>query len=230
MNYFIYKGINSNTFNSLVVQELPAITKPPIKYQTTTIDGRDGDITETLGYKAYDKEISIGLKNMSELDSIIEWLTGNGELTLSNEPDKYYNAQILNQINFDRLVRFRTAKIKFHVQPFKYSNNEEIDTEDTTGLQTLTIRNNGNTISKPIITLEGSGEIEITYNNKEIKFIFDEQGKATFDSEKEDVSSNEILLNRNMIGDFITLKQGDNVCTWTGTITKWEIQKKSRWI
>ena len=39
MNYFIYKGINSNTFNSLVVQELPAITKPPIKYQTTTIDG-----------------------------------------------------------------------------------------------------------------------------------------------------------------------------------------------
>ena len=199
MNYFIYKGINSNTFNSLVVQELPAITKPPIKYQTTTIDGRDGDITETLGYKAYDKEISIGLKNMSELDSIIEWLTGNGELTLSNEPDKYYNAQILNQINFDRLVRFRTAKIKFHVQPFKYSNNEE-------------------------------REIEITYNNKEIKFIFDEQGKATFDSEKEDVSSNEILLNRNMIGDFITLKQGDNVFTWTGTITKWEIQKKSRWI
>ena len=101
MNYFIYKGINSNTFNSLVVQELPAITKPPIKYQTTTIDGRDGDITETLGYKAYDKEITIGLKDMSELDDIIEWLTGNGELTLSNEPDKYYNAQILNQINFD---------------------------------------------------------------------------------------------------------------------------------
>ncbi len=230
MNYFIYKGINSNTFSSLVVQELPAITKPPVKYTTTTIDGRDGDVIETLGYKAYDKEITIGIKNMTELDDIMEWLTGNGELTLSNEPDKYYNAQILTQINFDRLVRFRIAKIKIHVQPFKYSNNEEIDTEDTTGLQTLTIRNNGNTISKPIITLEGSGEIEITYNNKEIKFTFDSQGKATFDSEKEDVSSNEILLNRNMIGEFITLNKGDNVFTWTGTITKWEIQKKSRWI
>ena len=230
MNYFIYKGINSNTFSSLVVQELPAITKPPIKYQTTTIDGRDGDIVEALGYKAYDKEISIGIKNMSEIDDIIEWLTGNGELTLSNEPDKYYNAQILNSIDFDRLVRFRTAKIKFHVQPFKYSNNEAIDTENTTGLQTLTIRNNGNTISKPIITLEGTGEIDITYNNKEIIFTFDEQGKATFDSEKEDVSCNEILLNRNMIGDFITLNKGNNVFTWTGTITKWEIQKKSRWI
>ena len=110
------------------------------------------------------------------------------------------------------------------------TNNEAIDTENTTGLQTLTIRNNGNTISKPIITLEGTGEIDITYNNKEIIFTFDEQGKAIFDSEKEDVSCNEILLNRNMIGDFITLNKGNNVFTWTGTITKWEIQKKSRWI
>lgn len=230
MNYFIYKGKNSKEFNSLVVQELPPITKPPIKYSATTIDGLDGDIIETLGYKAYDKEISIGLKNTSEIDEIIEWLTGHGELILSNESDKYYNAQTIQQIDFDRLVRFRTAKIKFHVQPYKYSEIEGIDTENTSSVQTITITNNGNTTSKPIITLTGSGEIDINYNNKEIKFTFDESGIATFDSEKQEVSHAEILLNRNMIGDFIELNKGDNTFSWTGEITKWEIQKRSRWI
>lgn len=230
MNYFIYKGRNSKSFNSLIVQELPPITKPPVKYNSTTIDGLDGDIIEVLGYKSYNKEISIGIKNISEIDEIIEWLTGNGELILSNEEDKYYNAQIIEQIDFERLVRFRTAKIKFHIQPYKYSASEGIKTEETSSKKELVITNNGNTISKPIITLTGSGEINITYNNKEIKFKFDENGIATFDSEKQEVSHSEVLLNRNMIGDFIELNKGNNKFTWTGTITKWEIQKKSRWI
>lgn len=230
MNYFIYKGINSNTFSSLVVQELPPITKPPVKYNATTIDGLDGDIIETLGYKSYDKEISIGLKNITQIDQIIEWLTGNGELIMSNESDKYYNAQIIEQIDFERLVRFRTAKVIFHVQPYKYSETEGIETENTASVHELTIVNNGNTIAKPIITLTGSGSIDITYNNKEIIFTFDSNGKATFDSEKEDVSNQEVLLNRNMIGNFIELNKGSNRFTWTGTITKWEIQKRSRWI
>lgn len=230
MNYFIYKGRDSRTFQSLVVQELPPITKPPVKYNVTTIDGKDGDIVETLGYKSYDKEISIGIKNTTELDQIIEWLTGNGELVLSNEPDKYYKAQILDQINFERLVKFRTAKIKFHVQPYKYSDLEGIETKNTSSTHTTTITNNGNTISKPIITLTGSGTVNISYNNKEIRFTFDSNGKATFDSEKQDVSNSDILLNRNMIGDFIELNVGQNVFQWTGTITKWEIQNKSRWI
>ena len=230
MNYFIYKGKNSNTFNSLVVQELPPITKPPVKYNITTIDGVDGDIVETLGYKSYDKEISIGVKNDTEINDIIEWLTGNGELILSNESDKYYKAQIIEQVNFDRLVRFRTAKVKFHVQPYKYSATEGIETKIPGSGTSATIYNNGNTIAKPIITLTGSGTINIQYNNKELIFTFDSNGKATFDSEKQDVSNADILLNRNMIGDFIELKKGGNHFTWTGTITKWEIQNKSRWI
>ena len=230
MNYFIYKGRNSRTFQSLVVQELPPITKPPVKYNVTTIDGKDGDIVETLGYKSYDKEISIGIKNTTELDQIIEWLTGNGELILSNEPDKYYKAQILDQVNFERLVRFRTAKIKFHVQPYKYSELEGIQTINSESMNSITITNNGNTIAKPIITLTGIGIVDILYNNKELKFTFDINGKATFDSEKQDVSNSDILLNRNMIGDFIELNVGNNVFQWAGTITKWEIQNRSRWI
>lgn len=231
MNYFIYKGINSKSFNTLVVQELPPITKPQLRYNVSEIDGVDGDVIETLGYKSYDKEITIGIKNTNEINDIIKWLTGNGELTLSNEPDKYYKVNILNEINFERLVRFRTAKIKFHVQPFKYSLTEGIQRiEVQENQKSITIINNGNTISKPIIALSGEGTINITYNNKELRFTFDENKTAIFDSAKQDVYYQNTLLNRNMIGDFIELNAGKNIINWSGIITRWEIENKSRWI
>lgn len=230
MNYFIYKGINSKSFKTLVVQELPPITKPPVRYSQTEIDGKDGDVIEILGYKSYDKQISIGLKNLTEIDKIIQWLSGNGEIIFSNELDKFYNAQILEQIDFTRLLRFRIATIKVHIKPYKYSNSEGIETTDTTDETSITITNNGNVTSKPKITLTGTGIINITCNNKELKFTFDNNGQATFDSEKEDVSYANNLLNRNMIGEFIELLEGNNEITWTETITKWEVQNKSRWI
>lgn len=231
MNYFIYKGINSKSFNTLVVQELPPITKPQLRYNVSEIDGVDGDVIETLGYKSYDKEITIGIKNTNEINDIIKWLTGNGELTLSNEPDKYYKVNILNEINFERLVRFRTAKVKFHVQPFKYSLTEGIQRIAVQESQkSITIINNGNTISKPVIALSGEGTINITYNNKELRFTFDENKTAIFDSAKQDVYYQNTLLNRNMIGDFIELNVGENIINWSGTITRWEIENKSRWI
>ncbi len=125
MNYFIFKDIDSRSIEGLIVQELPPISKPAKKADKIEIDGRDGDIIEEKGYQAYDKTISIGLTKKYNINQIISWLNGTGKLTMSNEPNKYYNANIIEQIDFERLVRFKTAKIKFHCQPFKHKANEE---------------------------------------------------------------------------------------------------------
>ena len=125
MNYFIFKDIDSRSIEGLIVQELPPISKPAKKADKIEIDGRNGDIIEEKGYQAYDKTISIGLTKNYNINQIISWLNGTGKLTMSNEPNKYYNANIIEQIDFERLVRFKTAKIKFHCQPFKHKANEE---------------------------------------------------------------------------------------------------------
>lgn len=124
-NYIILNGVNSNTITGLLISTLPPITKPKQRTQIEEIDGRDGDIVTKLGYSAYDKEIEIGLYGDFDIDDVIAYFNSEGTVTFSNEPDKYYNYQILDQIDYEKLIRFKKAKIKMHVQPFKYPTEEE---------------------------------------------------------------------------------------------------------
>ena len=120
-NYIILNGKNSNEINGLLISELAPISKPLIRTNKEEIDGRSGDIITKLGYSAYDKEIEIGLYGNYNIDEIISYFNSEGLVTFSNEPEKFYKYTILDQIDFEKLIRFKTAKVKFHVQPFKFS-------------------------------------------------------------------------------------------------------------
>ncbi|MBP5423741.1 MAG: phage tail family protein [Paludibacteraceae bacterium] len=122
MNYIVLNGKNSNEINGLIISSLPPITKPKIRTASEEIDGRDGDIITKLGYSAYDKEFEIGLAGNYNVDDVISYFDSSGEVIFSNEQDKYYKYQIIDQIDFDRLLRFKKANVKMHVQPFKYDS------------------------------------------------------------------------------------------------------------
>lgn len=137
-NYIILNGNNSNEITGLLIQTLPPISQPKIRTNIEEIDGRDGDIITKLGYSAYNKEISIGLYGNYNVDDIIKYFTDNqsGKVTFSDEPDKYYYYEILDQVDFDKLIRYRTATVTLHCQPFKYSTTEEkiqIDATEVSG-------------------------------------------------------------------------------------------------
>ena len=121
MNYVILNGMKSTLIKGLLIQSLPPISKPLMRSRTETIDGRDGDIVTKLGYSAYDKEMSIGLFGDFDIDEVIKFFDSEGTVIFSNEQDKYYQYEILEQIDFERLIKFRTATVKMHCQPFKYS-------------------------------------------------------------------------------------------------------------
>lgn len=127
-NYIILNGNISTNVQGLLISELPPISKPLIRSEVEEIDGRDGDIVTKLGYSAYNKEMKIGLYGDFDIDEVIQYFDSEGTVTFSNEEDKYYKYQILDQIDFERLIRFRTATVVMHVQPFKYSltDNEKI--------------------------------------------------------------------------------------------------------
>lgn len=120
ISYIELNGEKSTSVKGLIIQSLPPISKPKMRTSTETIDGRDGDMVTRLGYAAYNKEVSVGLHGDFDIDDAIAFFDSDGEVIFSNEPDKYYRYQILDQIDFERLIRFRTAKVKMHVQPFKY--------------------------------------------------------------------------------------------------------------
>ena len=139
MNYIILNGKKSTFVKGLLIQSLAPITKPAIRTQIEEIDGRDGDIVTKLGYSAYDKEVLVGLHSGFDIDEVIEYFNSEGEVVFSNEPDKFYNYQIIDQIDFERLIRFRQATVKFHVQPFKHSTIEKLILETSTS-NTVTLK------------------------------------------------------------------------------------------
>lgn len=232
MGKIIWKGIDSNTIPGLIICELPPITKPKMKTSIIKIDGRDGDIVEELGYESYTKNISIGLARNYKIDEVIKYFTGTGTLELSNEPNKIYNCKIIDKIDYEKLLRFKKAIVKFHTQPFKYLKNETIVEQTITTQTSINVENIGLEISKPIITVEGTGTIEISINNKTIfKYTFpDNETKVVIDSIEEEAYLEGVYKNRNMLGEFPKLQVGENIITWTGTITKIKIEPKSRWL
>ncbi len=233
-DYIIINGKKSTLINGLIITSLPPITKPKIRYRAEEIDGVDGDTINKLGYGAYDKTFEIGLSYNYNVDDVIEYFNTQGQITFSNEPDKYYNFTTLNQIDFEKLLRFKKAKITIHVQPFKYSNVENTKTFNfTEASQSLTVRNNGNIYSKPVITLYGNGTINLSLNEIQVftialngSMVLDTQSQNAYDLVTKD------FLNRYVTGDFknLYLNVGVNTLSWTGNITKVEIDYCSRWI
>lgn len=232
--YVIINGVDSRTINGLMVQSLPPITKPKVRVNFEEIDGRDGDIARTLGYSAYDKTITIGLCRDYDVNQVIEYFNTKGKITFSNELDKYYNFAIYNQIDLEKLVRYRTANVTLHVQPFKYPTEEETVVNTVLSqYQYHNVVNNGNIESKPIYTIKGDGNIYITINDKRVMSLNLNNETIILNVEEMnayDAAGN--FLNRRVIGDYndLTLKSGKNVIFIEGVTELVSIKNYERWI
>lgn len=238
MAYIIINGVSSKTIEGLLIQTLPPISKPKIRTSAEEIDGRDGDVVTTLGYAAYDKTFSIGLKGDYNVDDVIKFFDTSGQVTFSNEADKYYNFAIYNQIDFEKLIRFKTANVNMHVQPFKYSIDEPTikwnNTKDQT-IANISVRNTGNIYSRPILTITGSNTITVYLENTQLfsielsaageTIIIDAAGMNATDPDGN-------YLNRQVTGDYDNFKLavGVNNLRVTGTMTSVAINNYSRWI
>lgn len=236
--YLIINGVSSKSIDGLLIQSLPPITKPKIRTSIEEIDGRDGDIVTTLGYAAYDKAITIGLKGDYNVDDVIEYFNTSGKVTFSNELDKYYYFAIYDTIDFNKLVRYRTANINFHVQPFKYSIDEPPINWTNTSSQTvinIPVRNTGNIYSKPKLTITGSNQVTVHLGNTQIfsidlsaageTIIIDAAAMNATDPEGN-------YLNRHVTGDYdnFRLATGLNNLQVNGTVASVTVENYSRWI
>ena len=234
--YIIINNVSSQTIQGLLISELAAISKPRVRTQVETVDGRSGDIVTPLGFEAYDKVIKIGLTYNYNIDDIIAFFNSEGVVVFSNEPDKYYRFAIYEQIDFERLIKFKTAEVTFHIQPFKYSL---LESEKTFNISSdpaeIQVRNSGNYYSRPTITIVGSGVVSVSLNGSQILSIELGETEQTIIINAEQMNAysvDNILLNRLVTGNYdnIKLNIGLNTINISGNVSTVKVDKYSRWI
>lgn len=244
--YIILNDIDSRSIRGLLISSLAPISKPQVRTQVETVDGRSGDIVTPLGFSAYDKVITIGLTYDYDIDEIIKYFNSEGVVTFSNEPDKYYRYAIYEQIDFERLIRFKTATVTLHVQPFKYSTIEKPQVFTiSSSPESVNIYNAGNIYSRPTLRIVGYGLIVVSLNNSEVLRIqFEDPDPEDENAQAEDQTIiidceqmnayglDNTLLNRLVTGNYdnIKLNIGSNEISLTGNVSSMTISNYSRWI
>lgn len=230
MSYIILNGTNSDNVTGLLIQKLPPIIKPAQRIELEEIDGRAGDIITPLGYSAYDRELLIGLRWNYDIDEIIAFFDGAGQVIFSNEPDKIYDFRIYEQVDYEALGRLKSASVLFHCQPFKH----EADEVPVSFTSTETIVNRGNVFSRPTLAITGQGTVGVYLNNNQMLELDMGGSEQTIEInlEEQNAYSGSVLMNRSVTGDYSAFQVpvGSNEFEVTGTVSDVTVTKYSRWI
>lgn len=229
MGWFKFKGKDSRDFG-ILIYSVPQQTRAKRRVKQITIPGRNGDLTQDEDtYEPYTISLQCSTRGSGRLDEIVAWLNGAGELILSTEPDKVYQASIYNKISIsDVIYLYNSFLLQFRVQPFKYSVNAFGDAFELT--VATRVRNSGSIYSEPIITVYGSGDIALTINGKDFP-LCDVEESITIDSEMMEVFKGNTNQNSKYGAvEFPRLEVGENEISWSGNVEKVEIHPKWRWL
>ena len=174
---------------------------------------------------------------ITSLDRIYEisrWLKGSGTVTFANRLGGHYQARIVNQIPFEKILRgnpHRSFAVNFRCFPFWYLDNVE-----TIRLYTSTqiIQNPGSVYSEPVIQVFGSGDITLMVGSTIVE-LNGVDGSITIDSVlkeayKEDALGTSTLQNEKMTGEFPVFRPGANAISWTGNVNLLQITPNWRYL
>lgn len=93
----------------------------------------------------------------------------------------------------------------------------------------INIFNPGTVDSEPILNIVGSGDISVTLGSSTFSLLgLDDY--VTVDTPVKDAYKDTALRNNIMVGDFPTLPCGSNTVSWSGAVSRIEIQCNSNWI
>jgi len=247
MSSITFNGV-ADTTNGVITESISWFKKPKKRSNIVSIEGKDGATVTELGYEPLVIPAVIGLKSTASIDTVLAWLNGTGVLICSEDPLKYRNARILEDISYDKLVRFKKATVSFLIEdPYRYLITDPTVTKSSFP---ATLTHAGNVPSNPLLKITGSGSAILNINsipiyiNFDTSFIYvDCESKEAFYSSSlytpptsapDYVSKNRnISLNQSATGERIwpTLVVGTNtISVFSGTITQVVITERTRFI
>ena len=233
---FTWRGESSDS-HGVVVKSLPPVYTPQLRDESVIIPGRsgalhlqDGAYEEQLmmieGYLPYEQGVKV-----SPLETIKEWLTGTGDLTLSDRPQRKYRARIIDSIAFTPwVVGFadRMFSVSFWADPFAY----EDPASQLLLYEPFTLVNPSAIPAEPVITVRGSGTVVLAVGDVSVT-LENVSGSVTIDSEARlayvSGASTPVAITLN---DEVwpVLGPGGSRISWSGGVNQVVVQPNWRWL
>ena len=215
----IFKSTNLTSFNAVLLH--PGERQKP---QREWIDyGKVPDASlsiyqDTGTYLPYERTVEILAKTPSELPDIYAWLDGYGQLDMGE--GGYHNARVLTVEKLTVAPKTGASKIMavFEIQPFLYLASTD-----------LTLTSGGTTVnpgieSDPYFKITGSGSVTLTVNG--VNYVINPINQYV---EIEFPYAWKGVLNKGntILSGFPKLQPGNNVISWSGTVT--QVKMNGRW-
>ena len=220
---FKFKDINSKDM-SVFCKEEDFKGRAARVYEEVSIEGRDGSQFETIGYQNYEISIEMYVRDPNKLDEVLSWLDGQGSLEYENRITKCW---FLSELDTeDMLGKAYKLKTKMIRSPFWFKKNDEyIQVQNE-------IVNEGNVYSKPLLKLQGSGEVELSINDVRFIYTFDEDNEVIIDCDEMTETYDNIIKSKNMqIGfEYPILQPGINIITIHSGNFNIFVKRKDAWL
>jgi len=227
---FEYKGVNSLDMHMHIRNEI-VFTSPEADVDFVEVLGRDGELAidnERLKGVPFSIPITLKLPDNVTIEQIATeiaaWLKndiGWYPLRFSGSPDYEYLAMYTEQFKIsETLKNYGKTVLTFRLKPYKRRvSGETIDLANGTALYNPEMRS-----SKPLIHIEGQGDITLKKNGVDWLVLIAVDGYITVDSEMMSVYKDTLPQFNKMNGSlspmFPVLEAGESAITWEGAATK----------
>lgn len=219
---FSWKGSSAFNAHGIDVLEICSTVISERRDHAEAVAGRSGLVHSQDGaVEEVEETITIQLpydqgRTVSPVNQIRAWLKGYGRLDLSTIPGRYMMAYITDMISLDPIVQgFNDLKgrVIFRCMPYLYHTTSN----DISLTSPNVITNPGTCESQPIITVTGTGDVDLMIGNQ-IILLTDLDGSIIINSVIEEAytESNGIRTNMNnhMAGDFPLIQPGTVAVSW----------------
>lgn len=236
-SFFEYNGHNSLDFHLTILNDV-SFPSPESDIEFVEVLGRDGDVAiDNQRLKGVDISLPVALippKGISTSDlatKVSEWLkndVGWHALRLSSVYGYEYTAMLQAGFNVEQMLRqYGETVLTFRVKPYK----RRISQQSINFTSSTTLINPEQRQSKPLIEVEGEGDITLQNNGKDWLVLKGVDGRITVDSDLMSVYKDNLPQFDKMASHlrplFPILHDGENNLTATGNIT--EIIIEPRW-
>ncbi len=245
LDWFTWKGVDCTDYGIHALTQ-PNRVRPKERFESISIPGRSGALTQLEGDDVYDN-ITVSflciVHDDSRLDEINTYLSGKGKLSPANRPNGFFNGRLNSQIDYASIVRGNPHKnfsVAFDCEPFFYLSSGDVTTtysKPKSG-KNIVLNNPGNIWSAPLFTVYGTGDCDITFGTKTISLTdigsvpngyitVDCAAKVAYTGIPGSASTPVQLVGTHVSGLWPTIGTGSTNMVPTGSITK--IQLTPRW-
>ncbi|AXY08559.1 phage tail protein [Bacillus thuringiensis LM1212] len=213
----------------LCMVERPNIPTSKKKIEFIDVDGREnGALTKEKGYEDVEFTVKFNLledENIKPLLRKIKAWIMSAKIVSFTDDYVYRKIKSVEIGDIDNEIEeYGKFEVLFKADPYEYAIEQPI-----TITNPITIMNQGTLHSLPKLTIYGTGNITIQINGISFQ-VKNVNSFVIVDSDLMECYYNTTPMNDKMVGKFPTFKEGENAISWSGSVSKIDIETRWRYI